>query len=160
VAWRKITASCIEPTLRSYEVGELTFEDALDRIDRISIACPHQVRMQLLGTMGYLARRVSRRERTTRRPPYPECVRVGTADLVLSLKGESPAARITPGAANRAGRYDPSSPLIRRALDILTTIDWFGPAGPPSPATIDDWVRSRQREAGEKLPKGRPRTRR
>jgi hypothetical protein len=158
--WRKITASCIEPTLCSYQAGELTFEDALDRIDRISVACPHQVRMQLLGTMAYLARRVSRRERMARRPPYPECVRTGTADLVLSLKVESPTARVTPGASNRAGRYDRSSPLIRKALDILATLDWFGPTGPPSPATVDDWVRSRQKEAGEKLQKGRPRTRR
>jgi hypothetical protein len=111
--------------------------------------------MALLGTLAYLARRVPRQELKTQRPRYPECIRTGTADLVLSLKSRTPAARVTPGASSRKG-YDRSSPLIDKALKTLTLLDWFGRAGRPKPATIDRWIRSRREQTGQKLPSGRP----
>jgi hypothetical protein len=158
-AWQRYTASLIKPLLLSCRENELSLEDALTWLDRVSIACLRSTRMSLLGTFAYLALRTPRSGLQTRRPQYPKCVRTGTADLVLTLKNQSPTARVTPGSQNRK-RHDPSSPLIDEALRVLTVLEFFAPSYPPSPATIADWVRARRKETDEPPSTERPTVRR
>jgi hypothetical protein len=86
-----------------------------------------------------------------RRPQYPTWIKRGTTELILLLQEREPEKRLTPGISNRSITYDPSSPLIDEALEILTILKWFGDQPVPRPGTIDDWVRERRKER-EKLP--------
>ena len=115
--WQRIASSCVEPILRSYELGELTFEEALDIVGRIAIGCWPQARVELLGTAAALALRIpnhQKRKPGVTKPLYPACIKSGAADLILSFKESQPEKRRTPTA------YDPNSPLIQEALQILT----------------------------------------
>jgi len=145
-AWRGIVASCISPILHSYSNGELSLGDAVDILGRIAIGCWPQDRVQLLGLLGALALRITPRKLKPgeKTPLYPSCIKSGTADLVLVLKDRQPDKRRAPTA------YDPTSPIITEALQVLTTIRWFGDAPTPQPATIDHWVRTRIRELLER----------
>src|SRR5688572_22366936 len=47
--WRVITASCLSLIRESYDLGELTLQDAIEAVGRIAIGCWPQNRVQLLG---------------------------------------------------------------------------------------------------------------
>ncbi len=146
--WRVIVASCLSLIRESYDNGELDLDDAVEAVGRIAIGCWPQDRVRLLGTMAalLLQRTVKPRGAGDRRPTYATWIKRGTADLILLLKEREPTARLTPGRQNRKGLFDPSSPIIRDALEILGQLRWFGNDPLPRPRTIDDWVRERGRE--------------
>lgn len=155
--WSMAASSTIESILRSYELGEVTFQQALEIVGRISIGCWPQGRIQILGMAATLALRIRRqpaKKRGQHKPRYPSCIKIGTAEVILSLKKRQPATRRVPTA------YDSTSPIILQAIDVLTTMRWFGDAPTPAPRTIDDWVRERLSASNQKPPKGRPRTKR
>jgi len=162
--WRKIGSSCVEPILGSYQKGHITIAEATDIIDRISIGCWPQARVELIGETAALALRVpSHQDRKPgeTKPVYPECIKSGTADLIICLKEKKPKKRVTPGISNRS-TFDPSSPLIEETLQILTTLRWFGDVPTPAPSTIADWVKWRRLQRltpGQTPRKGRPRSR-
>jgi hypothetical protein len=153
--WRATVSSLIELILYSHAQAELTVDEGLDFVWRVSIGCFPQDRIHLLGTFAYLARTQLARNSKRRKPTYPTCLRIGTADLILSIKSASPDVRVTP---RRTGNYDDSSPIIRKALEVLKVMNWFGAAPEPAPDTIASWVRERQKESGQTLRRGRPRT--
>jgi hypothetical protein len=49
--------------------------------------------------------------------------------------------------------------VIDSALDILTVLEWFD-GDPPSPETVNGWVRDRLLQLGQPRKKGRPPSRR
>lgn len=159
--WRMIVASCIDPIVRSRELDQLTFGDAVDIVKRISIGCWLPARIQLVGVIAILAPSVStdqQRKPGDRRPRYPACIKSGTADLLLLLKKDNRRVRLTPDAYD-VGGYDGGSPLIDEALRVLSIMRWFGDAPTPAGDTIADWVRTRKQEQlarGQTLPRGRP----
>ena len=151
--WRAIAAICIQHVVDSYGRGDIDMKDALAAMHRAAIGCWAQDRARLLGTTAVLALRKEplKKARGQRSPKWPLWVQNATADLVLYGQVRSPELRRSPLPAYSETDIvtepgDGTSPLIAWALDILTTIGWFGEAGVPKPTTVDDWVRARLRE--------------
>jgi hypothetical protein len=138
--WVNMVWAAIGPIADSYENGDLTLQDALRLVRRLSIACVLPARLQLLGRMVLVAltRSPRPRARGERRPPHSKVVRDVTAEFVLWLKEQHPDQRRSPTA------YEQSSPLIDRAVATLTAIGWFEDQPIPQPGTVDDWVRERE----------------
>jgi hypothetical protein len=152
--WRMLAASCIRHVVESYGRGEFDMFDAVNAMHLAAIGCWAQDRVRLIGLMAEEARRRSppKKGRGQRPPKWPLWVQNATADLVLDAQARDPQLRRTPLPAYSEPDIvkepgDGTSEPITRAIEVLTSLGWFGKVGAPKPSTVDDWVRARLREA-------------
>lgn len=146
--WQKTAASCIVHVVQSYRVGDVDMQRALRDMHRIAVACPTQVRIWLLGVTSALLLRQTplKKNLGQHAPPWPLWLQNATADLVLHQKKNNPGI---PRSIYRHGRGPgPSRPSATSiALETLTKVGWFGDYGVPTPGTVDDWVRAREKDS-------------
>lgn len=149
--WQQVASSNVIHVVESYRLGHVTFTEAMEGIHRVSVGCWAQVRVRILGlTAVRLLRTVPAKRRPGQRSPaWPLWIQNATADLILTRQDQAPGVRRSPRHSDVATRpADRTSPIIQWAMEILTSIGWFGDAGIPTSGTVDDWVRKRQRSPG------------
>lgn len=142
--WGATASSCLVHIVESFRRGDVDIGRALSDMQRISVGATPQFRILLLGILAarLLQERPDHRKRGQRPPKWPQWLRTATADLVIVEHLHNPYERRTP-----APYFDkPSSPVIERALGLLIRCGWFGAGKPPSPGTVDDWVRARLKD--------------
>ena len=146
--WQKMASSNVIHVVESYRLGHVTFTQAIAGIHRASVGCWAQARVHIVGVTALkLLRTVpSPKTRGQRSPTWPLWIQNATADLILVRQDHVPGVRRSPIHADVAENpADRTSPIIEWALEILTSIGWFGDAGTPTARTIDEWVRRRER---------------
>jgi hypothetical protein len=149
--WHMMASSNVVHVVESYRLGHVTIAGALEGIQRASVGCWAQTRVRIVGlTAVRLLRTVpAKRKPGQRSPAWPLWIQNATADLILTRQDEAPGVRRSPKHPDVAtSPADRSSPIIEWAMEILTSIGWFGNAGIPTAGTVDDWVRRRQRSPG------------
>ena len=149
--WQQMASSNVIHVVESYRLGHVTFTEAMEGIHRASVGCWAQIRVRILGlTAVRLLRTVpSKRRPGQRSPAWPLWIQNATADLILTRHDHVPGARRSPRHPDVAATpADRTSPIIEWAMEILTSIGWFGSSGIPTAGTVDDWVRNRRRNPG------------
>jgi hypothetical protein len=151
-SWREIAESCIPSVVESYRLAELDPLQVISAMHRATIGCWTQHRVSLLGLTVAMILRIKpvKRARGQRSPPWPFWLQHATAALVLEGQRRSPGRRTPKPPSDPDEVSEPgagTSAPIAWALEILTTIGWFGKARVPKPKTVNGWVSARLQES-------------